>query len=326
MRLQIAAVIILFLAVRAPAAPLPTSVEVTVEPQKFGDTSSILQVDSTVATFRFDRPVQHLALVLESRPKEPRTIRIARLSLELAKPVTEGRLCVQMADQGFIPLGNGSPNQMQLFMQVDCGGTLISSSQSFLKEKFNFSRSRARTGAGTLTRKVVENRAPVFWLMGNSDNGTYFNDDDLNKMVSKNRDAYVLIAYLEVAEEAPPEAAKPALVQVPGATTSAPVPTTITAPAVAPAAAKLTATPDPVPAVTAAAPPVVAAALVGPPFPPPLKPADEPKPLEVKPAEPAAKPKAATSSSSKTTAKPTSTKSSKTSKSTPSSSKKKKKS
>jgi hypothetical protein len=58
-------------------------------------------------------------------------------------------------------------------------------------------------GAGTNTRTLTGNRAPVFWLMGNSDNGTYRNDDDLDKMIAKNnRDAYVLIAYLEVSKDA----------------------------------------------------------------------------------------------------------------------------
>lgn len=311
MRLPTAAIIVIISTACAAADTLPTCVEVTIEPQRFGDTSSILQVDSTVATFRFDRPVQHLALVLESRPKEPRTTRVARLSLELAKPVTEGRLCVQMADQGFIPLGNGSPNQMQLFMQMDCGGTLISSSQSFLKEKFNFSRSRARTGAGTLTRKVVDNRAPVFWLMGNSDNGTYFNDDDLDKMVSKNRDAYVLIAYLEVAQEALAQAPTPTVVQVPD-TTSPPA-----------AVARVTEAPKPLPAAAEVSPPVMATAFTGPPFPvPPMK--EEGRSSEVKTSEPTTKPKSTTpasSTASKTSKKPTSAKSSK---STSSSSKKKK--
>ena len=302
MRLPTAAITLILSATCAAAEPLPTSVEVTIEPQKFGDTASILQVDSTVATFRFDRPVQHLALVLESRPKEPRTTRVARLSLELAKPVAEGRLCVQMADQGFIPLGNGSPNQMQLFMQVDCGGTLISSSQSFLKEKFNFSKSRARTGAGTLTRKVVDNRAPVFWLMGNSDNGTYFNDDDLDKMASKNRDAYVLIAYLEVATEAPPQVTTPTVVQVPGATSA---PATV---------AKATEAPNPSPAVTEGTPPAAAVAFVGPPFPvPPVK--EESKPAEVKPAPKPKSTTTASSASSKTSKKPTSSSSKKKKKS-----------
>ena len=190
------------LCVRLAAAQPPTSVEVTVEPQKFGDVSSILKVDSTIATFKFDEPVTHLALVLEAFPKEPLRVPVARLALDLAKPVKEGRLCVQMADQGFVPLGNGAPHQMQLFMQLDCGGAMISSSQSFLKEKFNFSRSLARLGAGTVTRAVTDHRAPIFWLMGNSDTGTYFNHDDVDKMIVKNRDAYVLIAYLETSKDA----------------------------------------------------------------------------------------------------------------------------
>lgn len=184
------------------AAPLPTTVEITVEPQKFGDVASILKIDSTVASFTLDQPVSHLALVLEAFPKETSPIPLARLALELTKPVTEGRFCIQMADQGFLPLGNGAPHQMQLFMQLDCGGTLISSSQSFLKEKFNFSKSLARMGAGTQERKVSGHRAPVFWLMGNSDTGTYLNDDDLEKMIAKNKmDAYIVIAYLEIAKE-----------------------------------------------------------------------------------------------------------------------------
>ena len=141
--------------------------------------------------------------MLEAYPKEAQSVPVARLALDLTKPMTEGRLCVQMADQGFLPVGNGAPHQMQLFMQLDCGGTLISSSQSFLKEKFNCNKSLARMGAGTSTRTLTGNRAPVFWLMGNSDNGTYRNDDDLDKMISKNnRDAYVLIAYLEVSKGA----------------------------------------------------------------------------------------------------------------------------
>jgi hypothetical protein len=186
----------------AQPAP-PTRVEVTIEAQKFGDVASILKVDSTVATFHFDEPVQYLALVLEAYPKETQSIPLARLALDLTKPVKEGRLCVQMADQGFLPVGNGAPHQMQLFMQLDCGGTLISSSQSFLKEKFNCNKSLARMGAGTDTRMLTGNRAPVFWLMGNSDHGTYLNDDDLDKMVAKNcREAYVLIAYLEVSKDA----------------------------------------------------------------------------------------------------------------------------
>jgi hypothetical protein len=187
----------------AQPAP-PTRVEVTIDPQKFGDVASILKVDSTVASFRFDEPVQYLALVLEAYPKEVQSIPLARLALDLTRPVKEGRLCVQMADQGFLPVGNGAPHQMQLFMQLDCGGTLISSSQSFLKEKFNCNKSLARMGAGTSTRALTGNRAPVFWLMGNSDNGTYLNDDDLEKMIAKNnRDAYVLIAYLEISKDAP---------------------------------------------------------------------------------------------------------------------------
>lgn len=184
--------------------PPPTSVEVTIEPQKFGDVGSILKVDSTIATFHFDQPVKYLALVLEAYPKEAQSVPLARLALDLTKPVSEGRLCVQMADQGFMPIGNGAPNQMQLFMQLDCGGTVISSSQSFLKEKFNCNKSLARMGAGANKRTLTGNRAPVFWLMGNSDNGTYLNDDDLDKMIAKNnRDAYVLIAYLEVSKDAP---------------------------------------------------------------------------------------------------------------------------
>lgn len=183
------------------AADLPTSVEITIEPQKFGDVGSILKVDSTVANFRFDRPVSHLALVLEAFPKEPRMVPVARLALNLTKPVAEGRFCVQMVDQGFLPVGNGAPHQMQLFMQLDCGDAIISSSQSFLKEKFTFSKSLARAGAGTFTRKITGARAPVFWLMGNSDSGTYFHDDDLETMIAKNRDAYVLVAHLEIAKE-----------------------------------------------------------------------------------------------------------------------------
>jgi hypothetical protein len=190
------------LCVRLAAAQPPTSVEVTIEPQKFGDVSSILKVDSTIATFKFDEPVTHLALVLEAFPKEPQRVPVARLALDLARPVKEGRLCVQMADQGFVPLGNGAPHQMQLFMQLDCGGAMISSSQSFLKEKFNFSRSLARLGPGTVTRAVTGHRAPVFWVMGNSDTGTYSNHDDLEKMIVKNRDAYVLIASLETSKDA----------------------------------------------------------------------------------------------------------------------------
>jgi hypothetical protein len=189
-------------AARLVAAEIPTSIEVIIEPPKFGDVASILKVDSTVATFKLDQPVTHLALVLEASPKEPRVVPVARLALELARPVTEGRFCVQMADQGFLPLGNGAPHQMQLFMQLDCGGSIISSSQSFLKEKFSFSKSVVRPGGGTTVRKVTGHRAPVFWLMGNSDRGTYFNDDDLDKMIAKNaNDAYILIAYLEIAKE-----------------------------------------------------------------------------------------------------------------------------
>ncbi|MFZ4768503.1 MAG: hypothetical protein ACOYMN_26450, partial [Roseimicrobium sp.] len=209
MRLVFSAFLCLLSATAWAENPLPTRVEVTIEPVKFGDVASILKVDATVASFKFDQPVSRLALVLEARPKEPRTVSVARVALDLAKPVTEGRLCVQMADQGFIPLGNGSPNQMQLFMQMDCGDTLISSSQSFLKEKFNFSRSRARSGAGTITRTVTGTRAPIFWIMGNSDSGTYFNDDNLDKMVSKNRDAYVLIGYLDFSKEGPTAPAPP---------------------------------------------------------------------------------------------------------------------
>ncbi len=179
---------------------LPATVQVTIDPVRFGDVASILKVDSTVASFRFDAPVSHLALVLEAYPKEPTPVPVGRLALELTKPITEGRLCVQMADQGFLPLGNGAPHQMQLFLQMDCGGSIISSSQSFLKEKFNFGRSLSRAGSGTLTRKVTSHRAPVLWLMGNSDSGTYFNDDDLEKMVAKNHDAYVIIGYLEVSK------------------------------------------------------------------------------------------------------------------------------
>lgn len=186
---------------RALAEPPPTIVEVTIEPPKFGDVASILKVDSTVATFKFDAPVSHLALVLEAYPKEPLRTPVARLALDLTKPVKEGRFCVQMADQGFIPLGNGAPHQMQLFMQLDCGGTLISSSQSFLKEKFNFGRSLARLGAGAHTYHVTGSRAPVFWLMGNSDTGTYFNDDNLDKLIAKNKDAYVLIASLDISKD-----------------------------------------------------------------------------------------------------------------------------
>src|SRR6187402_1659301 len=99
---------------RALAESAPTTVEVTIEPPKFGDVSSILKVDSTIASFKFDEPVTYLALVLEAYPKEPQRIPVARLALDLAKPVKEGRLCVQMADQGFVPLGNGAPHQMQL--------------------------------------------------------------------------------------------------------------------------------------------------------------------------------------------------------------------
>jgi hypothetical protein len=222
MRLPLAASIFFLGTLCSEAGTLPATVEVTVEPQKFGDVASILKVDSTVASFRFDKPVSHLALVLEARPKEPRTVHVARLALDLTKPVQEGRFCVQMADQGFLPMGNGAPHQMQLFMQIDCGGTLISSSQSFLKEKFNFSRSLTRTGAGTVTRKVAGHRAPVFWLMGNSDSGTYFNDDDLDKMVARNRDAYVLIAYLEVAKP-------PVIAEEPGPSTPPTAPAPVSA-------------------------------------------------------------------------------------------------
>ena len=126
-------------------------------------------------------PWTWLALVLEAYPKEKRMVPVARLALELTKPTAEGRFCVQMADQGFIPLGNGAPHQMQLFLQLDCGGTLVSSSQSFLKEKFNFSKSLARPGTGTQVRQVAGHRVPVFWLMGNSDTGTYLTDEALEK-------------------------------------------------------------------------------------------------------------------------------------------------
>jgi hypothetical protein len=180
----------------------PTQIEVTIEPQKFGDVGSILKVDSTVASFKFDKPVEQLAMVVEAYPKEKRLVPVARLALELTKPTAEGRLCVQMADQGFIPLGNGAPHQMQLFLQVDCGGTVVSSSQSFLKEKFNFSKSLARPGAGTQMRLITSHRVPVFWLMGNSDTGTYLTDEALDKLIAKNaNDAYVLVAYLEFAKE-----------------------------------------------------------------------------------------------------------------------------
>jgi hypothetical protein len=217
------------------AGPLPSQIEVTIEPQKFGDVASILKVDSTVASFKFDQPVERLALVLEAWPKEKRTMPVARLALELTKPMTEGRFCVQMADQGFIPLGNGAPHQMQLFLQLDCGGTLVSSSQSFLKEKFNFNKSLARPGAGTQVRKISSHRVPIFWLMGNSDTGTYLTDDELDKLISKNaNDAYILVAYLEFAKEGaapapvlatptptpkPAETVKPAVPQ-PGSGTS----------------------------------------------------------------------------------------------------------
>lgn len=242
MRPVLVATLAWLLAVQVVAQAPPTSAEVTIEPVKFGDVASILKVDSTVATFKFDQPVSYLALVLEARPKEPRTVHVARLALELKTPVKEGRFCVQMADQGFLPMGNGAPHQMQLFMQLDCGGTLISSSQSFLKEKFNFSRSLARSGSGTLIRKVTGQRVPVFWLMGNSDDGTYFNDDDLDKMVTRNKDAYVMVAYLETSKDPRPEEPSQPL-------------------------AEAVKTPPPVSAATA----VVAAALIGPPFPVPTK-------------------------------------------------------
>lgn len=248
MRSPLAALLAWSLTTYAGGEDLPSSVGITLEPTKFGDVSSILKVDSTVGAFKFDRPVTHLALVLEARPKEPRTIHVARLTLELKKPVQEGRFCVQMADQGFLPLGNGAPHQMQLFMQIDCGGTLISSSQSFLKEKFNFSRSLARSGPGTLERKLSGHRVPVFWLMGNSDEGTYFNDDDLDKMVAKNKDAYVLIAYLEVAKEPPAPVAVQELAEP------------------SPKAGPISPT-----AVTAVTPALTSPAFVGPPYPVPTK-------------------------------------------------------
>jgi hypothetical protein len=197
------AAIMALLCVRLTLAEPPSTVEVTLDPPKFGDVSSILKVDSTVASFKFDAPVRFLALVLEAYPKEPQSVPVARLALDLAQPVTEGRLCVQMVDQGFLPVGNGAPHQMQLFMQLDCGGTLISSSQSFLKEKFNFSKSLARMGTGTVKRSLTGSRVPIFWLMGNSDSGTYFNDGDVEKMVAKNRDAYILIASLETSKDGP---------------------------------------------------------------------------------------------------------------------------
>jgi hypothetical protein len=247
-RLILQSLLLLLTGLRVLAQPAPpTRVEVTIDPQKFGDAASILKVDSTIATFRFDQPVKYLALVLEAYPKEAQSIPLARLALDLTKPVSEGRLCVQMADQGFLPIGNGAPNQMQLFMQLDCGGTLISSSQSFLKEKFNCNKSLARTGAGTNTRVLAGNRAPVFWLMGNSDNGTYLNDDDLEKMIAKNnRDAYVLIAYLEVSKDAP----APALAERTAASAKGDKPAEVAAPAVT----------SPTSAVAAATPPVNATA------------------------------------------------------------------
>jgi hypothetical protein len=202
MRPALALMALLCAANLVAAGPLPTQIEVTIEPQKFGDVASILKVDSTVASFKFDQPVEHLALVLESCPKEQRTVPVARLALELTSPTAEGRFCVQMADQGFIPLGNGAPHQMQLSLQLDCGGTLVSSSQSFLKEKFSFSKSLARLGAGTQVRQITGHRVPVFWLMGNSDSGTYVTDDALDKLIAKNaNDAYILVAYLEFAKE-----------------------------------------------------------------------------------------------------------------------------
>jgi hypothetical protein len=250
MRRAFASFMALLCATSVVAADLPAKVEVTIEPPKFGDIANILKVDSTVASFKLDEPVSHLALVLEAYPKEAQSIPIGRLALALTKPVKEGRFCVQMADQGFIPLGNGAPHQMQLFMQIDCGGTLISSSQSFLKEKFNFSKSLARMGAGTQQRKVTGHRVPMFWLMGNSDTGTYLNDEDLNKMVAKNRmDAYVLIAYLEIAKEGtvPVLAGKPA------------------------ETAKPTETIKPATASAGAASPALALTFVGPPYPVPSK-------------------------------------------------------
>lgn len=264
MRLPSVAVLALLSALRVAAETLPASMEVTIEPEKFGEVSSILKVNSLVGSFRLDQPAQHLALVLESRPKEPRTVHVARLSLELTKPVKEGRFCVQMVDQGFLPLGNGSPNQMQLLMQLDCGGTVISSSQSFLKEKFNMSKSRARTGAGTLTRKIVGSRAPIFWMMGNSDSSIYFNDDDLEKMIDKNKDAYVLIAYLQVAKEPPPPPNTSPLAEAPEQPTKPPSPA------------------------------IAAADFVGPPAPVPNK--EEVKPAVV---DSSTKPKTSTSPSSK---------------------------
>lgn len=292
MRLLLASCIAITSILRVVAETLPTSVEVTIEPEKFGDTASILKVDSTVAAFRFDQPVKHLALVLESRPKEPRTVHVARLALELMKPVKEGRFCVQMVDQGFLPLGNGSPNQMQLFMQIDCGGTLISSSQSFLKEKFNLSRSRARTGSGALTRKVEGNRAPVFWMMGNSDTGTYFNDEDLDKMIAKNKDAYVLIAYLEVAMEAPLLAEA----------STKPVET------VSPGSPPVSAPERPADAAQATIPAAGPSAFVGPPAPTPVK--EVVKSAAATP--PSTTPKASTTPTSKSSGKSTSSKSSQT--------------
>lgn len=209
--------------------PAPTAVEVKIEPRTFGDVASILKIDSTVGSFKFDQPVSFLALVLEAYPKETEPVIVGRLALELAKPLQEGHFCVQMADQGFLPLGNGAPHQMQLFMQLECGGSLVSSSQSFLKEKFNFSKSIARLAAGTQTRKIESRRAPVFWLMGNSDDGTYINDEDLRKMIERNnRDAYVLVAYLETSRDASllarETSAVPGAPGVPAATTVPPVP------------------------------------------------------------------------------------------------------
>jgi hypothetical protein len=66
-------------------------------------------------------------------------------------------------------------------------------------------------GTGTVKRGVAGNRVPVFWLMGNSDSGTYFNDADLEKMIAKNRDAYILVAYLQISKEG----AAPALADSP---------------------------------------------------------------------------------------------------------------
>ncbi|MHA3771990.1 hypothetical protein ACXR0O_10680 [Verrucomicrobiota bacterium sgz303538] len=178
----------------------PSLVECKVDSPPIGDVSEILKIGSHLCSFRLSRPVSHLRLIIDTyKPGQKEPTRLVDAGVGTAKPGDQGKVSIQIADLAYLPLKNGTPEELLVSHRLEFSGTGCSGRAQLAKTQFNISKSQSFSAFSP--RASVGLRLPLFYVIGDNASNSISGQNDIPNLLRNNPTACIMIVSLECEDE-----------------------------------------------------------------------------------------------------------------------------